>query len=128
VSTTTFNPGDKIKATHNDTGEEATIIAESVTHEGVWQQSTQWFYGLHSWTLELIEAAKPPLPTTPGLYGIGPGRVFSLLDTRGRWYTLDFTAGHPELLPDTTDKVERWADRLKLVFDHTAYSQGLVSK
>ncbi len=125
-----LNKGDRIKVTNRSTEPEEThefTVHQRYANDWVFTTSGLYLYS-SSWTFELIEPAKPPLPTTPGLYGMGPGRVFSLLDTRGRWYTLDFTAGYPKLLPDTTDKVTRWADKLELLFDHEAYSKGVVSK
>lgn len=120
-TTTTIKAGDKVRATHRN-GDVHTFTTGDVTEKGVWNDATGWFYGLHSWSFEVLERAKPPLPTTPGLYGMGRYQVFSALTTKGEWFVLDFTSS--KLVREEEDAkalVSSWADRLTLVFDFAAY-------
>lgn len=128
TTTTTFNKGDIVRATNKN-------IEPPESHEFTVQHFTgtgnDWIFttsGLYlyasSWTFELVKAAAPPLPTTPGLYSLGWGRKFLLLTGHGAWHWVDFTTSTGRVAIEAEPKeAERRVENLKLVFDFAEFDR-----
>ncbi len=90
-----FKVGDRVSAVNKSNGDKAefTVVGGFVT----WLDSeTNTFMDEH-WTFDLIEPAKPALPTVAGLYRLTPGKYGSrhlVLTTANIWYWFDFTSSH----------------------------------
>lgn len=96
---TDYNKGDLIEATHTD----GTVVRTPVTgfDEGMAYTRLGSFYG-PDWTITLLKAVEPPLPTEPGYYLDKDEELWQLV-SGGDWkFLLDsFVTGPQYFLPFT---------------------------
>ena len=72
---------------------------------------------LNGYTLSLVEAATPPLPSEPGVYeAVDEGCGMWVLDTDGSWW-LGAAEIIPQLVPEVLVRLESVPDTAKKVLD-----------
>ena len=97
--------GDRVRAVSRTSEESGLVDSAEFTVTNIQTRSGRLLsrysvYGPEDYTFTVLDRPVPPLPTTPGLYGLGSsGTRYLMLTNKGQWFWVDFTTTSPDPTP-----------------------------